>query len=73
MHLNLDVVQTILLVAYIALAMLLIPVRLTWSQVGMLSRHRSLVGRTLVANFAVVLVPCRSRRSRASQKLGEAR
>ena len=73
MHLNLDVVQTILLVAYIALAMLLIAVRLTWSQVGVLSRHRSLVGPTLVADIIIVLVACWNRRGRASGKLGEAR
>lgn len=55
MNLNLDLIQTVLLLLYIALTMLTMGFRLTWSQVRVLPQHRSLIGRALLVN--IILVP----------------
>ena len=51
---NLESIQTILLIIYIALTMLLMGLRLTWSHVRLLSEHRNLIGRTLIVNILIV-------------------
>jgi BASS family bile acid:Na+ symporter len=51
---NLEVVQTILLIVYIVLTMFLMGLRLTWSHIRLLSEHRNLLGRTLLVNILII-------------------
>ena len=51
---NLETIQTILLIVYIALTMFLMGLRLTWSHVRLLSEHRRLIGRTLLVNILII-------------------
>jgi len=51
---NLETIQTILLIIYIALTMFLMGLRLTWSHIRLLSEHRNLLGRTLLVNILIV-------------------
>ena len=54
MPMNLETIQTILLIIYIVLTMFLMGLRLTWSHIRLLSEHRSLLGRTLLVNILIV-------------------